>query len=736
MKRAFITIMFILSFFLCGTRVYADDKEPVPVIITSYDGETVAVKDGGVLFSSIPLTFTPSIDTGENYYCISTDDGASFGGYAKAEGPVTLYPDDDTAQNGRWQIRFKNVDADIEKESQLYKVSFDVTTPTIELVNEEDLKEYLRADTTLRFRLSDDQSKIARIVAKCADTVIDQVRFNEDDAKDEYEYSLDITGDVKADKGIVIECCDMAGNTGSISFSCGYDSSIPEVSASGIGNGKVVSDDCVIAIHATDRDSDVLVDYEITRLLGSCSYYTKVTCAPADTTVKFSDEGKYTVKISATDGAGNISRSISKDFTIDRTAPEINIGGVTEGVDIRRAARVSIDVFEEEPDDSVVNITLLRKSPAKSELIPLDSYSLKANRDIRSVDINDDGEYELTVCAEDGAGNRSSETRRFRVDATAPIVSVSGPDEGRTVSKIPTLRFGAGEMFYDSAVMTAVLEKMVGGAYTVVDTKRSVMRFETDHMDIEPPGEGRYRLSCTASDRSGNTSDKVTLFAVDSTPPVISGLDDVNGKYYREFSAPSKILSFIKDVSSVAASLYINDEKVPEGERIIKEGKYTLTIYAEDVAHNSSEKSAEFIVDHTSPQIVLSGFDKDGNIKKGSTVIVSLAESCDNLKSVMFNGKVIPVGSDNTARIPVDDYGQYSIDVVAEDPAGNVTDTSIHTSCYMYPAPVAKLLGRQEELVSDLAAGTAGTDKKGVLFGLLSTITGAAGIVYKVRSRG
>lgn len=736
MKRAFIPIMIILSFFLCGLTVRAEETDPVPVVITSYTGETVAVKDGSVLFTSLPVTFTPAIDTGENYYCISTDDGASFGGYAKAEGPVTLYPDDDTAQNGRWQIRFKNVNADIERESQLYKVSFDVTTPTIELVNEDDLKEYLRSDTTLRFCASDAQSGIVRIVAKCGDTLIDQVRFNEDDAKTEYEYSLDITGDVKADKGIVIECCDMAGNTGTVSFSCGYDSSIPEVSASGIGNGKVVSGDCALSIHATDRDSDVLVDYEITRLLGSCSYYTKVACAPADTTVKFSDEGKYTVKISATDSAGNISRCISRDFTVDKTAPAISIGGMSEGVDIRQRASISIDVSDEEPDDSQVNITLTRKSPGKFETIPLDSYSLKANRDIRSVNINDDGEYELTVCAEDAAGNRSHETRRFRIDATAPRVAVSGLDEGQMLSKIPTIRFGAGEMFYDSTVMTAVLEKIVAGAYTVVDKKQSVMRAESDHMDIKPPGEGRYRLTCLASDRSGNSSNKVTEFAIDSTPPVISGIDELNGKYYKEFSIPSKILSFIKDTSSVAASLYLNDEKVPEGERVIKEGKYTLTLYAEDKAHNSSEKSAEFIVDHTSPQIVLSGFDKDGNIKKGSTVMVSLTEDCDSLESVMFNGKAIPIGIDNTAFIPVDDYGQYKIDVVAKDPAGNVTDTSIHTSCYMYPAPVAKLLGKQEELVSDIAVNTNETEKKGVIFGLLSTLTGAAGIVYKVRSRG
>ncbi len=284
--------------------------------------------------------------------------------------------------------------------------------------------------------------------------------------------------------------------------------------------------------------------------------------------------------------------------------------------------------------------------------------------------------------------------------------------------------------------MTAILEKKERSGYQVVETKNLVMRSPTDNMDVAVPGEGMYRLTCRAADRSGNTAEKTTAFSVDATPPVITGLDAIGGKYYKSFSIPSALSSFVRDATSTVLGAYINDEKAQPGQEVIKEGKYTLTLYAEDEAHNWSEDTAEFIVDHTAPQIVLSGFDRDGNIRKGSMVTVSLSQSADMLKSVLFNGSSVSVSPDNRACFEVNDYGDYTIDVVAEDPAGNVTDTSIHTSCYMYPAPVARFIGKQEELVSDIASTAQEADKKGVIFGLISMLSGAAGIVYKVKSRG
>ena len=153
---------------------------------------------------------------------------------------------------------------------------------------------------------------------------------------------------------------------------------------------------------------------------------------------------------------------------------------------------------------------------------------------------------------------------------------------------------------------------------------------------------------------------------------------------------------------------------------------------AEDEAANATEESAVFIVDHTAPQIVLSGTDREGNIKKGSILKVGLLEDCDRLLSVVFNGRNIAVGSDNTAYIAVNDYGLYRLAVKAEDPAGNVTDTEIETSCYMAGAALADYMSEKGGVIKEMTMSSPqDIDYKGLAVGLISVLTGTFGLTYR-----
>ena len=104
MKRLLKTIICVAVFMTVAVNTYAQENDRPDVAITTYDGSSVIISGGEVFFSALPVTFTPA-GSGDNYYSISIDGGETFGSYVKTDDGVTLYPDDETAPEGRWQIK-------------------------------------------------------------------------------------------------------------------------------------------------------------------------------------------------------------------------------------------------------------------------------------------------------------------------------------------------------------------------------------------------------------------------------------------------------------------------------------------------------------------------------------------------------------------------------------------------------------------------------------------------------
>ncbi len=735
MKRIIKIIICLTAFLTIGVRTYAGENDGPDITITTYDGSSVMIPDGEVLYSCLPVTFTPAEDEGENFYSISIDDGETFGSYVRMDERVTLYPDDETAPAGRWQIKFKNINKETVTESAPYKVCFDTTPPRLD-IDDGGSPDKVPADCkSMRMIFADDVSGTSRIISKCAETLIGQMTVSDDEALSEHEFILDLTDVPDGLNTIEIKCFDRAGNVSTMSFEFLSDQSAPDISISGIRDGECLSCSGEMYITASDKESDVYVDYVLKRDYKGEMTVTEVKNAKHDTTLVFDSDGVYSVVAVAVDGAGNRSETVRREFVIDTTAPSVNIEGVSDNVDIRGTACVNVDVEENMYNDTKVDIILKRTVLGKTDILPVNGYTLEANHDIRTVDISTDGTYEMFVKATDRAGNTSTASTSFRIDATAPEISVSGMEESGITQEAPVIRFGAGEVFYDSTIMSYVLEKKDKDGYVLIDTKDTVMRSARDHVDINVQNEGEFRLTCTAADRSGNSSNRVVNFTVDRTPPVISDLKDIDNKFFKSFALPRKVASYVSDMTKVSANAYLNDLKMKDSDVIIEEGKYVLTILAEDAASNVSEGTATFIVDHTSPQIILGGFDREGNISKGSMITVSLLEDCDTLKSVRFNDRQIAVGAGNTAQIAVNEYGNYRLAVVAEDPAGNVTDTEINTSCFMYPSGLGDYLRTEKTISAHVAPIQNDIDYRGLAIGLVSVLSGTFGLAYRTYIR-
>ncbi len=733
--KAVITFIIIMA----GTvSVRAEEGDGLLVDISISSGESVLVRDGYPLYTSVPVTMKPVHADGEISYSICTDEAEGFGPFVRINGDeVILYPDDPAFSGGWVRIMFENSIPDEDPvRSKVYHVIFDEEAPQATMSDPEGFTGWFNAKQLLGINVHDASSGICRIVVKRNGEVADEMHYKDGEIQQElfYEYAADDSSGVN--NTVDIECYDQAGNMSVLSFEYGFDDDLPWIEAGDVPEGVAASCDHMITLSAKDSSSDAVVDYVLERSDDDEVVTTSVASVPGGDLIAIDRDGKYHLTAWATDSAGNRSEKKEWDFAVDTEAPEVSISGVSEKVDAKSAVEVTVDVTENIPEHAKVDIILSRTALGNTEILSTQPYNLQAVHDTRTVNISSDGEYEISVCATDGAGNRAYDSRRFRIDSNAPDINVSGLREGEVTADIPTIRFNAGEMFYESTVLSAILEKKEKGGYKPVYSRDMVMRSARDHLDIQPEGEGRYRLTCIAADRSGNTSSSTVNFAIDHTPPVIAGFDEIDSGFFKSFTLPAKLLSYVTDASGFSADAYINDEKANEGDVIIREGKYVLTVIAEDEAGNVAESSSEFMVDHTGPQVVLSGFDREGNIKKGSMIRVALLEDCDRLESVRFNDRNILVEADNTAGIAVDDYGEYTLSVVASDPAGNVTDTSIHTSCYMIGKTVDDLLAGGRTVTANVVKNEKkDVDPAGLAIGLISVLAGTLGLTFRASSR-
>ncbi|MCK5684168.1 SBBP repeat-containing protein, partial [bacterium] len=163
-------------------------------------------------------------------------------------------------------------------------------------------------------------------------------------------------------------------------FEIGFtiDTIVPQINISGALEGSIYNSSVSPIIEITDANpgtSEILLNGE-TFVSGS----------------ELSVEGSYKLNVSAVDTAGN-KNTTTLSFQVDKTVPAINISGVSEG-------GVYID-----PVTPIIDVT--DANLETSEIL------LNGEAFISGTVIEKEGEYELTVSAEDGAGNKSDVALKF-----------------------------------------------------------------------------------------------------------------------------------------------------------------------------------------------------------------------------------------------------------------------------------------------------------------------------------
>lgn len=430
----------------------------------------------------------------------------------------------------------------------------------------------------------------------------------------------------------------------------------------------------------------------------------------------FSEEGDYTITVTAVDKAGNEAETKSVSFRIDKTAPVLSITGVNDTQTSGCTATFSISEdfdlsYKNSNQNTDVSVTITKKTDgsAESTIATLGYGDFSSGKPhTASYSFNEDGDYTITFNATDASGNKAATvTKTFKIDATAPTLAVSVTDKNaKTVQSYEAIGGQSLEDLNYVVMDVSVLETFfatntvtfkvlkdgtdVSSQYFTEyrnsgETSNVIQTFEED---------GVYNISISAVDELGNAAEDYSIvFKVDNTAPEVEATS-VLSAFKSKADANGDILLNGDDFADILnkgyealwnvndTSVFTVDVKMDNVDFVdfsdLTDGYHKLTITVTDEVGHVSVQEFEFTYDGTAPRIIISGVE-DGQIMHDSfKLTISLEDEEDTITKILINGETIdPALYQDTNRYEfnVEEYGNYEIMVEAVDAAGNVSST-------------------------------------------------------------
>ncbi|MCX5939264.1 MAG: hypothetical protein NTW02_13970, partial [Cyanobium sp. LacPavin_0920_WC12_MAG_62_9] len=375
----------------------------------------------------------------------------------------------------------------------------------------------------------------------------------------------------------------------------------------------------------------------------------------------------------AVDGVGN-KTSIEFTCDIDITPPakpgNLSVGGHDSTISLKSGDNILTSKVEANTSLYVYSDTVLIANFVVAPDASLTSYQF-TNDQLKSIG---DGSHELVLKSVDKAGNFSlSDSLLYTIDRTPPTLvfngKLGGADETISTQLSDNLVFGN----TDASSYQLVYDNQVISEKSVNSNGQIALEISSDLIDIIGQGDNKL-LTVLVSDKAGNETSKLFVFAVDTippNPPVISsvgGLDSTLTTFSKDniisgSSDPNSVVSlfvdykFLADVKCDSKGIFSlalsKDNILSLGDGLGK----VLTAKVSDIAGNTSfSNQFSFSVDTTPPPapVILSvgGTDSTistaGSLNNMPTVDNKIVGTSEALTTVsFFNSKGVLLGSTN-----------------------------------------------------------------------------------------
>lgn len=481
------------------------------------------------------------------------------------------------------------------------------TAPVIMAECDMDYTAWSNKDIIFHTTVSDSKVGIKKIIYKANGKTLKKITFD----KPVYTYDYDLTISENADKvsgyPVTIEAINNSGLSNIIRRKVYIDKEAPRLTLSGVENGAFYNEEKSIMAAVQDISySDTEIIFVIKRTLdGKTETMSVPTFHPeqyeATYSFKMTQEGTYQIHAIATDGAGNVTKSNTLSFVIDKTAPRLKLTGVK--MDSMNNAPVELQISCEESFyiTNNVSIQVVRRLDGKTTTKELTEFPKTGKQSYLRHTFAQDGMYLVTVSAVDKAGNASQiHTLTFSVDQTKPKIRIRGTGNYEQWGKPATLQFAVVESFYkDNTIILSGTRRDMYGTVSDIKLPRFKNTGKTSTLSQTFKEDGIYTFKVFSKDKAGNENSRKIHFTIDQTAPKINGIKKYDGGCYKEFKLGDTLDGIFEDLTVISYRILLNGVEYNGTDTITEEGKYSLFVTAEDELGHTSSETIEFIISNT-----------------------------------------------------------------------------------------------------------------------------------------
>ncbi|MEA1203362.1 Ig-like domain-containing protein [Enterobacter hormaechei] len=335
-----------------------------------------------------------------------------------------------------------------------------------------------------------------------------------------------------ADNGYTVQVSvsDAAGNPGSASKAITLDTTPPTVSFN-----VVAGDDVINSVEhgqaqvVSGTATGASVGDKLVITIGSNQYTTTVDASgkwsvgvPASDISALTD-GTVTLSATITDSAGNSSTQ-THDVVVNTASVALTVNTLS-GDDVINAAEAGASL--------VINGSSAQFASGTQVTITLNgkSYTATIQSDgswtttVPAADVGtlaDGASYQVSVSAQDSAGNSASATHTISVDTTAPVISVntlSGDDVLNAAEAQQPLTVHGSSSAEAGQTVTVTLG---GKTYTALVANDGTWTLDVPAADLANLSEGALTVTASVNDKAGNNGQTTHTLTVDTVAPAVT----------------------------------------------------------------------------------------------------------------------------------------------------------------------------------------------------------------------
>ncbi len=531
-----------------------------------------------------------------------------------------------------------------------------------------------------------------------------------------------------ADNGYTVQVSvsDAAGNPGSAGKAITLDTTPPTVSFN-----VVAGDDVINSVEhgqaqvVSGTATGASVGDKLIITIGSNQYTTTVDASgkwsvgvPASDISALTD-GTVTLSATITDSAGNSSTQ-THDVVVNTASVALTVNTLS-GDDVINAAEAGASL--------VINGSSAQFASGTQVTITLNgkSYTATIQSDgswtttVPAADVGtlaDGASYQVSVSAQDSAGNSASATHTISVDTTAPVISVntlSGDDVLNAAEAQQPLTVHGSSSAEAGQTVTVTLG---GKTYTALVANDGTWTLDVPAADLANLSEGALTVTASVNDKAGNNGQTTHTLTVDTVAPAvtISTVADDDIVNDAEQLAGQTISGTTTAEQGQTVTVSFNGHSyqatvaangswsvfVPGRDFLgLSDGDYTITATVSDKAGNPGSATHDVTLNGDVPTIAINTFAQDDIVnaaEHGTPLVISGTTDAPTGQTVTItlNGKTYTatVQNDGTWSYTVGsadvtalaDGGSYVINAQVSNAIGNSVSDN-HTVTVDLTAP-------------------------------------------------